>query len=113
MRILDQEIRLRNNLLYSLNRYTVWWIILIITMFFDYLSTTVFVDQYGTEAEANLTTRFMMEAINPYFGNLMGKLLQLLSVVCLVSLSRRVGNFFLLFVILINCWAIVMNSFFI
>ena len=110
MRILDQEITLKENLLFSLNRYPVWWIILIITMFFDYLSTTVFVAKFGTEAEANLTTRFIMETINPYIGNLIGKLLQLFSVICLVSVSRRVGNFFLLFVILLNCWAIVMNS---
>ena len=66
MRILDQQIKLRENLLFSLNRYPVWWIILVITMFFDYLSTTVFIAQYGTEAEANITTRFMMEAI--FFG---------------------------------------------
>jgi hypothetical protein len=52
----------------------------------------------------------MMETINPYFGNFIGKLLQLIAVVCLVSVSRRLGNFFLLFVILLNCWAIVMNS---
>ena len=110
MRILDQEITLKENLLFSLNRYPVWWIILIITMFFDYLSTTVFIAKFGTEAEANLTTRFIMETINPYIGNLIGKLLQLFSVICLVSVSRRVGNFFLLFVILLNCWAIVMNS---
>lgn len=110
MRILGQQIKLRENLLFSLHRYPVWWIILIITMFFDYLSTTVFIAKYGTEAEANLTTRFMMETINPYWGNIIGKLLQLVSVVCLVSVSRRVGNFFLLFVILLNCWAIVMNS---
>jgi hypothetical protein len=110
MRILDQEIRIKENLLYSLQRYPVWWMILITTMFFDFLSTTVFVAEYGTRAEANITTRLMMENINPYLGNLMGKLLQLISVVCLVGLTRRVGNFFLLFVILLNCWAVVMNS---
>ena len=112
MRILDQDINFKENLHYSLKRYPVWWIILIITMVFDFLSTSVFVAKYGTEAEANITTRFMMETINPYFGNVLGKLLQLISVVCLVSVSRRVGNFFLLFVILINCWAIVVNSIF-
>ncbi len=112
MRILDQDINFKENLHYSLKRYPVWWIILIITMIFDFLSTSVFVAKYGTEAEANITTRFMMETINPYFGNVLGKLLQLISVVCLVSVSRRVGNFFLLFVILINCWAIVVNSIF-
>ena len=110
MRILDQNIKIKENLLYSFKRYPAWWIILIITMCFDYLSTTVFVAKYGTQAEANFTTRLMMEHINPYFGNLIGKLLQLVSVVCLVSVSKRVGNFFLLFVILLNCWAVVMNS---
>ena len=79
-------------------------------MFFDYLSTTVFVSKYGTQAEANFTTRFMMENVNPHIGNLIGKVFQLLSVMCLVGLSKRVGNFFLLFIILLNCWAIVMNS---
>ena len=110
MRILDQNINFKDNLHYSLKRYPVWWIILIITMVFDFFSTSVFIAKYGTEAEANITTRFMMETFNPYFGNLLGKFLQLISVVCLVSVSRRVGNFFLLFVILINCWAIVVNS---
>jgi len=45
-----------------------------------------------------------------YPGNLMGKLLHLISMACLVGLTRRVGNFFMLFEILLNCWAIVMNS---
>lgn len=110
MRLLDQEIKLRENLVYSLNRYPLWWIFLIITIFFDFLSTSVFVAQYGPQAEANFTTRLMMENINPHIGNFIGKALQLVAVICLVSVSRRVGNFFMLFVILLNCWAIVMNS---
>ena len=110
MRLLDQEIKLRENLGCSLNRYPLWWIILIITIFFDFLSTSVFVAQYGPQAEANFTTRLMMENINPRIGNFIGKALQLVAVICLVSLSRRVGNFFMLFVIVLNCWAIVMNS---
>ena len=110
MRILDQQINFKQNLLYSLRRYPLWWVIMTITMFFDFLSTTVFVAEYGTRAEANFTTRLMMEHFTPFLGNLIGKLLQLIAVVCLVGLTRRVGNFFMLFVILLNCWAIVMNS---
>ena len=110
MRLLGEDIKFRENLVFSINRYSIWWIILIITMCFDYLSTTVFVEKYGSEAEANLTTRFMMDYFSPYFGNLFGKVLQLFSVICMVGLNRRFGNFFLLFVILINCWAIVVNS---
>lgn len=110
MKILDEEIKFRDNLIFSLNRYTIWWIILIITMIFDYVSTAAFISKYGTQAEANFTTRLMMEHVNPHIGNLTGKILQFLSVLCLAALSRRVGNFFLLFIILLNCWAIVMNS---
>lgn len=110
MKILDEDIKIRENIVFSIDRYPVWWIILIITMIFDYFSTTVFVSKYGAEAEANLSTRFMMEHFSPYIGNLLGKVFQLLSVICVVGLNRRVGNFFLLFIILVNCWAIVMNS---
>ena len=110
MKILDQKIKIKQNLLYSLRRYPVWWVILIITMVFDYLATTVFVDRFGTGAEANIITRMLMESITPSIGNFLGKVLQLISVVCLVGLSRKVGNFFMLFVILLNCWAIVINS---
>ncbi len=110
MKVLDQEIRIAENIRYSLQRYRIWWVILIITMVFDFLSTTAFVAFFGPKAEANITTRLLMESINPAMGNLLGKLLQLLSVVCLVGLSRKAGNFFMLFVILLNCWAVVINS---
>lgn len=110
MKLLDRQIPFRKNLLFSVKRYPTWWVILLVTMFFDYLSTTVFISRFGVESEANLTTRFLMANLNPYLGNVLGKLLQLLSVICMVGLSRKAGNFFLLFIILVNCWAIVVNS---
>lgn len=110
MKLLDEQIKFRENLIFSLRRYPAWWIILLITMVFDYFSTTVFVSRYGIESEGNFVTRNMMDYLNPFLGNLSGKLLQLVSVICFVGLSRKVGNFFLLFIILINCWAVVMNS---
>lgn len=110
MKILDEHIPFRENLLFSIKRYPTWWIILFITMIFDYLSTTVFVSKFGVESEANFTTRLMMANLSPYLGNFLGKLLQFISVICIVGLSKKVGNFFLLFIILLNCWAIVVNS---
>jgi len=110
LKILDEHIPFKENLLFSIKHYPTWWIILFITMFFDYLSTTVFVAKFGVESEANLTTRILMLNLSPYLGNFLGKLLQFISVVCVVGLSRKVGNFFLLFIILLNCWAIVVNS---
>jgi hypothetical protein len=110
VKLLDERLHFKENLLFSLRRYTIWWTILLITMAFDFLSTAGFVLLYGVEAEANMVTRLMMEQFSPNFGNFLGKVLQLLSVVCFVGLSRKVGNFFLLFIILLNCWAIVINS---
>jgi hypothetical protein len=110
LNLLGEQIPFRRNLLFSIDRYPTWWIILLITMFFDYLSTTVFVSRFGIESEANLTTRLLMANLSPYLGNFLGKLLQLISVICMVGLSRKFGNFFLLFIILVNCWAIVVNS---
>jgi len=110
MKLLDEDILIKENLLFSLNRYTIWWLILVVTMVYDYLTTTVFVSKYGTVAEANIVTRMMMEHFGSHIGNFLGKIFQLVSVAFFVCIHRRFGNFFLLFVILINCWAIVMNS---
>ncbi len=110
MKILDEKVPIAANLAFSLKRYWYWWLIFFVTMSFDYSSTAAFVSKYGVHAEANLVTRLMMEKLGPDSGNLAGKILQLVSVTCVVCLSRRVGNFFLLFVIIINCWAIVVNS---
>jgi len=43
MKILDSEINLKENFLFSITRYRIWWIILLITMVFDYLTTVNFV----------------------------------------------------------------------
>jgi hypothetical protein len=51
-----------------------------------------------------------MTAVGGDLGNLAGKGLQLLAVIGFVGLHRRLGNIFLLFVILLNCWAVVINS---
>ena len=110
MKILDEKVAIKENLAFSLKRYWYLWLILLVTILFDYLSTAEFVSKYGIKAEANLITRFMMHALGHDTGNMMGKLLQILSVICMACLSRRIGNFFLLFVIIINSWATIVNS---
>lgn len=51
-----------------------------------------------------------MENLDVTFGLFMGKILQFIAVVMFVGLNRRLGNLFLLIVILLNCWAVVINS---
>ena len=111
MNLFGEKIAFRENLQFSLQRYFVWWLILIVTMIFDIFTTFVFVSKYGIGAEANMTTKLLMLCFGSYFGNIIGKILQLISVVCFTGLHRRLGNIFLLFIILLNCWAIVINSF--
>lgn len=110
MIILDKKVPILENLSFSVRRYWYWWLILLATIVMDYLTTVEFVAKYGVKAEANYITRFMMVHLGEDFGNIIGKILQFISVICVVSLSKRFGNFFLLFVVIINCWAIVVNS---
>lgn len=69
-----------------------------------------FTSKYGIKAEGNFFTKSWMLYLSPFYGNLIGKFLQLLSVVSFVGLHQRLGNIFLLFIILLNCWAVVVNS---
>ena len=110
MKILGETIHLKENLQFSLKSYPSRWIILIVTMIFDILTTFVFVTKYGINTEENLSTRLLMLHFGTHFGNIFGKFLQLISVAFFVSLNRKLGNIFLLFIILANCLAIVINS---
>ena len=110
MNILGETIEFKKNLRFSLRRYRVWWVILIVTMLFDIFTTYAFISKYGVAAEANLTTRFFMLNLGSGAGNAIGKIGQLVAVVGFAGLHQRLGNIFLLFVILLNCWAVVINS---
>ena len=110
MKILGADINLKENLFFSFKRYSVWWAILIVTIIFDYLTTLYFVSKLGPNAEANKVIAWLINNLGLYFSVLIVKLLQFVSVVLIVSLSKRVGNLFLLIVILLNCWAVVMNT---
>ena len=110
MKILGVSIDFRENLKYSTRRYAVWWVILVVTMVFDVFTTYAFVSKFGIKAEGNMVTRLWMQAVDPFIGNIIGKILQLAAVIFFVGLHRRLGNIFLLFTVLLNCWAIVINS---
>ena len=100
VQVLGQEVDFKGNLLFSLQRYPVWWLILVVTMIFDYLSTLYFVEKFGSHLEANYVVRVLIENAGVTFGALIGKLLQLVAVAFFVCLHRRLGNLFPLIVIL-------------
>lgn len=110
MRILDSDIDLKGNLGFSWGRYRVWWAILLVTIVFDALTTLYFVDKYGIDREGDLVVRWLIAHAGLLVGILAGKSLQLAAVLMMAALHRRLGNLFLLVIILLNCWAVVMNS---
>lgn len=110
MKVLDEEIPLRENLDYSLRRYTAWWVLLLATMVLDVVSTVGFVSALGLDKEANALAHLLMSRMGLLPGLLVAKALQLFAVTAIVSLSRRVGNLFLMTVTLITAWAVVINS---
>lgn len=110
MKILGSDVNLKENLLYSLNRYRVLWLVLLVTMIFDYVTTVFFVSELGVRAEANMLMERLIRNFGLSVGVLIGKSLQLLPVVFFVSLDKRFGNLFLLAIILINIWAVFINT---
>ena len=110
MRLFGVTVNFKENIQYSIKRYKVWWAILLVTILFDIFTTYAFTTKYGIKAEGNFFTKSWMLYLGAFYGNLIGKLLQLLSVVSFVGLHQRLGNIFLLFIILLNCWAVVVNS---
>ncbi len=110
MKVLGDDVNFKENLIFSLKYYRLLWIILLITVVFDFLTTLYFVGKFGVGLEANLIARFLMVNLGTVVGALLGKLLQLVSVVCIASLNRRVGNVFLVVVIVLNIIAVVINT---
>lgn len=110
MKLLGENIPFREHIEYSLRRYRVWWVILVVTIVFDIFTTHAFISKFGVNAEGNAITQLLMKLAGPDLGNVIGKILQLIAVFFFVGLHQRLGNFFLLFIILLNCWAVVVNS---
>jgi len=110
MKVLGESIAFKANLNFSIKRYPVFWLILLVTMALDYLTTVNFVSRDGTQAEANQIVRFLMELAGIEFGVLIAKALQLFAVIVFASLHQRLGNIFLLVVILLNTWAVFVNT---
>jgi hypothetical protein len=88
LQIFDQEIPLKENLRFSLNRYTAWWIILLVTMIFDFFTTIYFVDKYGVATEGNSLVSWLIRNLGLVAGVLVGRILQLIP----VTVSEYCGN---------------------
>ena len=59
MEILGEQIPLKDNLLRSLHRHRLAWIILVVTAFFDFASTVFFMTGIGIGVERNPLVRWL------------------------------------------------------
>lgn len=110
MNILDEEVSLRDNLRYSLRNHWLLWILLIITAGFDFMTTLNFMWRDGIEFEKNAVVRNLAEALGIIPGVALGKSLQIVAALGFAALSKKLSRAVLLMIVLLNFWAIIVNS---
>lgn len=109
MRILDEEIPLRENLKASFRRHRFLWAILLVTVFFDFVTTLIFMHRDGIQFEKNLVIQWLAFTIGIIPGVLLGKSLQILAAVIFSALSQTLARATLLLIVLLNFMAIMVN----
>lgn len=109
MRILDNEIPLKENLKASFHQYWYLWLILLATALFDFTTTLSFMQQDGIEFEKNLVVRWLANTLGIVPGVLIGKSLQLLAAMIFSALSLKLARATLLLILLLNVMAIIVN----
>jgi hypothetical protein len=111
MRILDQHISLKENLLISLRRHWLLWAVLLVTAMIDFATTLGFMYEYGIRVEKNLVVRFLALHLGIIPGVLVGKSLQIFAAAILTALSPKYARAILLLIVGVNVLAFLANFF--
>jgi hypothetical protein len=111
MRILDEDISLKKNLLTSLRRHWFLWSVLLVTALLDFASTLNFMSQYGIYVEQNMVVRWLALHLGVVPGVLIGKSLQILAAAALTALSPKYARPILLLLVGLNVLAFLVNVF--
>lgn len=109
MRILDEEIPLKKNLTTSFRKYRYLWIILLVTVFFDFLTTLIFMQNDGIQFERNLVVRWLAFTFGIVPGVFIGKSLQIMAAIIFSALSLTLARATLLLILLLNLLAVIVN----
>lgn len=109
MIILGEQTDLKRNLISSLRRNWLLWALLLLTVFFDYLSTVYFMSVDGIDTEANGIVRWLAYQLGIIVGVLLGKSLQVLAAVIFVSITQKLARAVLLLLVLLNSLAVLDN----
>ena len=109
MLILSEQVPLKENLKTSLRRYWFLWLILLLTAFFDFVTTVLFMSYEGIDAEANPVIRWLVTKIGIFPGVFFGKSLQIIAAIGFSALSMSLARAILLLLVLLNVVAIIIN----
>ena len=111
MIILGDIIPLKENIRTSFRLYWILWLILILTAFFDFVTTLLFMLHDGIHTEGNFIVRWLASTIGVVPGVFIGKSLQVIAAIGFSSLSLSLSRAVLLLMLLLNLVAVVMNMF--
>ena len=109
VRILGEEIPLKENLKTSLRRHWILWVILLLTASLDFITTVSFMWHDGIDTERNLVVRWLASTIGILPGVFLGKSLQIVAAVAFSSLSLSLARAVLLLILLLNLVAVFIN----
>lgn len=110
MLILGTEIPLKENIKQSFRRFWYLWIILLGTVFFDFITTVHFMRHDGIHTEGNTIVRYFAYTIGVIPGVFLGKSLQIISAIGFSALAPSLARATLLLILLLNFVAIIKNS---
>ena len=109
VQILGEEIPLTKNLKLSLRRHWLLWVLFILTVLLDYLSTLYFMFVDGVHTEANAVVRWLVYEFGLVVGVFLGKGLQVVAAIIFVSLTQKLARAVLLLLVLLNAVAAINN----
>ncbi|TKB46670.1 hypothetical protein [Thalassotalea mangrovi] len=110
MIILDQEVPLKENLLYALQTHKLLWALLILSAVFDFITTYRFMTAGSIDLEANLIIRHLAHTLGIVVGVGIGKIMQIGAAMAFCALNREMSRGVLLIILALNCFAIVVNT---
>ncbi|WP_394172009.1 hypothetical protein [Thalassotalea litorea] len=110
MIILDQEVPLKENLLYAIERHKILWMLLILSAVFDFITTYHFMTQGSIDLEANLIIRYLAHTLGIVVGVGLGKIMQLGAAMAFCALNKEMSRGVLLIILALNCFAITVNT---
>ena len=107
MLILGSEISLKENIKQSFRRYWLLWVILIVTVVFDFVTTVLFMRHDGIHTEGNNIVRYLAYNFGIIPGVFFGKLLQIIAAIGFSALAPSLARATLLLILLLNFVAII------